>query len=139
MDHPGRKQFLRFLAEHSAISADALVQIESATRGFREAPVAIALRQASLTVERRAHQLDALLSQKLDDGTDILGLAQQQAILSADSTARLRILQGLREIWDVFEVLILDGKLDCAVVERDLAAFLARHRNSTESERRGRL
>ena len=117
----GRVQFLRFLEKRKAITAAALAEIDETTRQFREASAAIALRHHLLNPD----QLDHLLLAGAKTDADLLSLAEKNNWISSESHARIRMLQSLREILEICEVLILDGTWDGATVRNELVAFFS--------------
>lgn len=127
----GRKSFLQFVAQRGILPAEAMQRISDGTREFREAPAAIALQHRLLDPS----QVEQLLTGAAPEDGDIVTCAERLSWLTAETGSLLRRLQGLREFVTVCEVLLLEGLLAPAELDREMAAYFSnRHGKELKSE-----
>lgn len=128
-----RAQFVRYLVERRALTAQDAARALDETRQFREAMAGVALRHHLLDPLR----IDELLS---IDAREFGAAAVERGFLTAEQVEQIAFVHALREVVEVGEFVLMEGMLEASALTRELAGFLAgqfEHAvNPTGSERR---
>ncbi len=113
-----RAAFVKHLQSRGLLAPEQAGAVLAATRDFREAVAAIAVRNALLD----PLQIDEIL-EEVDEGGFALA-AVRLGLLSAEQAELLSAIQGLRELVEICEHLVLSRLVEPAELWRTLAGFM---------------